>query len=247
MFQRSGLKLREVVVPHLEKGSVIPNETHPSDHLPVQVMIEFTSAHDFAQNAVKVWCVAVLGKERIMPLNKAALEAAFAALSVDGEVIEVERLVATAEQVLPARYDDVVEALDDASLSTSNALTIDDFLLAYNDALVPDRLIGDEEIALAFDHFDIDGDGRISMADLREALRQMSPVPVEDDTLESFFERAHVDYAGSLSRKCFINAVKGISISRTSICVSAASTRKERDKALFRPGKLSFDEAYLCD
>ena len=47
----------------------------------------------------------------------------------------------------------------------------------------------------------------------------------------------------------FINRskVKGISISRTSICVSAASTRKERDKALFRPGKLSFDEAYLCD
>ena len=25
-----------------------------------------------------------------------------------------------------------------------------------------DRLIGDEEIALAFDHFDIDGDGRCS-------------------------------------------------------------------------------------
>ena len=27
----------------------------------IEVMIEFTSAHDFAQNAVKVWCVAVLG------------------------------------------------------------------------------------------------------------------------------------------------------------------------------------------
>jgi Ca2+-binding EF-hand superfamily protein len=215
MFQTSGLKLREVVVPSLEKGAVIPNEQHPSDHLPVKVTLEFINSYEFAQNAVKVWCAAVLGNKRITPLNKAALEAAFAALSVDGEVIDVDRIAAAAEQVLQQPHDDLLEGLKEAGVS--GEVTLDDFFLAYSDALTPDRLIGDDEIDLAFEHFDHDGDGRISFADLQYSVSDMSPVPVTEDILVKFFERANVDTGDSLSRKSFIHAVKGTSISRTSV------------------------------
>lgn len=64
-------------VPKLPLGAVIPNEQHPSDHLPVFVTFKVKSSYRRHQEFARAWLECIIGHKKVNPLAERELRAAF--------------------------------------------------------------------------------------------------------------------------------------------------------------------------
>eukprot|EP00927_Polykrikos_kofoidii_P060004 TRINITY_DN55087_c0_g1_i1.p1 TRINITY_DN55087_c0_g1~~TRINITY_DN55087_c0_g1_i1.p1 ORF type:complete len:824 (-),score=170.47 TRINITY_DN55087_c0_g1_i1:41-2512(-) len=224
MFEPTHLQVLEIDVPPLT--SKIPDETHPSDHVPVRVKFVVKAPYDRQRETAASWLECVAGKERVSPLTDREIRQAFSFIDRDGRgmitrnklaetCLETGRIASNRQELLLTCFD-------------RNEIDFDQFIRAYEVRLCESRLRGVDDLEQAFHFFDSEGVGKLSLEQLMIAFRDVVPIEFSEVEISDLFEEADVDEDGLIDIRSFCRLLSSHS------CTQQAdpSVKKVRSKRL---------------
>lgn len=181
MFQPSHLKILGVHVPELKHK--IPDETHPSDHVPVRVQFEMKADHAKMQACARNWLECVAGQSHLLPLTDKELKGAFLFLDRDcsggiskanlkESILELEMGLS----VSPERQEDLLDCFPNLEIS------YEEFLSAYEVKFNSSRMGNIGDLEKAFEFFDSGKTGQVRPEDVHATFAEI--VPIEFTKLE---------------------------------------------------------------
>jgi len=199
-------------LPELEDA--IPNERHPSDHLPLLCRFRFQSELDRDMALARTWfqvmqyptcCTAPpltmeeqksawvifdWNSEGTLTFTKLRRAAQFLALQMDHETT-------------PEIFARLREAEVPCSSPASGVVDFARFSAAYETAIHSHRNEQLPDLVEAFHAFDVNGDGKITSEELYAMLRECSPIPVSEEESRVFFREMHVGEGVALTYEEF--------------------------------------------
>jgi len=193
MYNPSFLKVLEIFVSQI--NDKIPNGTHPSDHVPVRVKFQLKAEHKMKRECAASWLECVTGEHRIIPMTDKELRDAFSFFDrdVDGRVTRhsLEETCLDLEVSLrPELQAMLLRCFQD------EAITFSEFCDAYEFQLNESRLRGMGDLERAFNFFDADGDGQISVDELREAFTELVPIEFSTAEVDELYREMRADNGG---------------------------------------------------
>lgn len=208
LYQSSALTLTGVGhVPRLSPDAPIPDEAHPSDHLPVSARLVLKSHWAQVEDDARQWLACISGTTTVRPLSGDRLRLAFTYFDKDasGDVTAVQLEAGMQTLGFPGLDSNFVRQ----ALREAGCLTDADAPLSRGDA-VRSRQLGEDDWAMdlgqfvavytygvqrsssamarqlekAFSTFDLAGSGVLTPWELRDALGRMASAPLDERRLE---------------------------------------------------------------
>lgn len=180
MFEPGHLKILEVDVPVIH--SVIPNKDEPSDHVAVLVKFQVKPSFKRHRELAMAWLECLVGTKSVQPMTELELKHAFRFFSPCSGSIGSHELD-EACQHLDCEMSYELQALL-LTCFPSMQITQTSFTAAYNIALrnaKVTRLRGMGELERAFNFFDEDQDGKLTIEDIKSAFFELAPIDVKDE------------------------------------------------------------------
>ena len=189
-IMHSEAALRLVAVPDAPRAAgCIPDEQHPSDHVPIAAEFEFRSREGRRRHIADRFVRGALRGDFSKPLQAPGIAAAFEAIGAPTPREAADR----AAGLLGDGEREAFEAL----FERGRELTAEDFAEAYGRRYLLEAPFR-ESMACAFAFFDVDGDGAIQPGELRDTLKRIRP-GISDATVDDILERADSDHNGEIS------------------------------------------------
>ena len=196
---------------------VIPNEVHPSDHLPIWADFEISTPLQVAQCCAESYLKCLLHARRSVPrrpLTGFELERGFDFFDMNssGKVNRRELRNAVTELGVAKNEDEIDEVMSILlpSGSKKDKLTIDDFKRTFYNAHAKAMEQANEplrvELQEAFSLFDIDGNGKISKGELLDILTSCSPVGVDEQAAQAIVDMVDTDGSSDIDLDEFVHA-----------------------------------------
>lgn len=187
MYQSQRLELMDVDdVPDLTPANPIPNEEHPSDHVPIVAQFRVRSSMHMMQQAAKEWFYTVAGCMPSVPLSGEQLRNAFKLYDFDGAghstQAELRKCIQT---VVGPSENEVNRALQKLP---SDGVDFVGFVKAYNDAIAIAGIPGLEDFKDAFAALDKDGSGTLDMDEFLSVFKDCAPAAVPEEDLKALFK-----------------------------------------------------------
>ena len=217
LYQATKLRLLSVgAIPTLERP--MPNEEMPSDHAPVSARFAFRSPHSQLEADARQWLNAMNGGTSVRPLNRVELRRAFSFFDKDGSgvitAIELESAISllgypnlTARRVRemvhascePGDVPCQARVVEMSDAEIPQAFGFDEFAKAFcmrAFELESENLL---QLRMAFDAFDRDRDGVLTIDEFVTAIRKVSPTKIDDVTMEGIVTQLDVDGDGLIT------------------------------------------------
>uniref|UniRef100_A0A7S0L6X9 EF-hand domain-containing protein n=2 Tax=Coccolithus braarudii TaxID=221442 RepID=A0A7S0L6X9_9EUKA len=208
LYQSTSLRLTGVgSLPKL--SSPIPDEIHPSDHLPVSARLVLKPHWAQVEDDARQWLACVSGTTASRPLSGDALRVAFTYFDKDasGIVSLVQLEAAMATLGFPGLDTEFVRAAlvhagcynpSTAELGArlpwwkgkgieedrSWAMNLEQFVQVYTHAVQHGSSTSARQLEMAFAQFDDDDDGVMTTEELRQALHRMASAPIDEERLQ---------------------------------------------------------------
>lgn len=195
LYQKSRLQLVDVgVTPPLTTSHPIPNDAHPSDHIPVSATLCLRSRLQMAYIGVKEWYFRLLGRGSQL-LNTFQLHESFKIFDHDGAgCVTAVKLYSALSFVMGFGAIQDQEVAHVASQLPSEGLDFESFCRMYCDAIAREGLPCQTDLKAAFKVFDKDGTDTLCLQELIDAFSECAPTTVPGEEVEALFAR--VDRSG---------------------------------------------------
>lgn len=200
MFPPNALKVLDIFVPEMD--GAIPDEVHPSDHVPVRVKFQVKADHKKNRECASAWLECVVGKARITPLTDREIRAAFSFFDREGR----EKITRhTLEESCLELGATINSELQELLLTCFSGQTIDfsNFVRAYELRLDASRMRGIADLEHAFHFFDTRGSGQLTIDDLLQAFVEIVPIEFSDAEIVHLFELMETDKDGTIDIHMF--------------------------------------------
>lgn len=198
-------------LPRLEENEVIPNERHPSDHLPVCVHFRVKDTSQRSKECARSWLGCVAGNRRVTPLTEAQLHAAFEFFDRDcsGSIHHIDFEEACIDLQVNLDQD-----LQDLLLSCfpNQQIDYDFFARAYETRIEQGRMssTGDLEAAI---RFLAGGEKKMTVEHMKWSLQRLAPVDFSDEEFDDMMRSVHVDSNDHVDVRSFCNVLGRTSFS----------------------------------
>mmetsp|Transcript_65883 Transcript_65883/g.157498 ORF Transcript_65883/g.157498 Transcript_65883/m.157498 type:complete len:625 (-) Transcript_65883:46-1920(-) len=210
LFQESMLQLLTVDAPsRLQPGALIPDEKHPSDHLPVCATFQFKTDLVVMRESAVMYVRCLLGLTSVLrrALFDQELKCAFRYFDAnDDGLVETEEFSSAIRTLGEAVTAEQVEILQEACFDgETNAITFQSFKAAFEHAFSQLRCSSEfvQGVRSAFDYFDSDGSGTLTLEEVRGVLTSISPFPIDDLMIEQMMEVADSNGDGCVDLREF--------------------------------------------
>ena len=185
----------------------IPDEAHPSDHLPVSARFMIKPHWARVQEDARSWLACVSDTTVSRPLSGDALRLAFAFFDKDSDGMVSPLELESAMQTLGFPGLDVNyvrEALREAGCQAHPAeyggwaMDLDGFVNLYTHGITRRSSAMARQLEKAFAAFDTSGAGMLPLAELRTALQRMASGPLDDERIDEVLGQlaGHEDQMG---------------------------------------------------
>lgn len=209
-FMSSQLEVLEVGdVPQLPMGVAIPNDEHPSDHLPVYVEFQLKDSWLKHKECARAWLECVAGREKLHPLTEEELRIAFDFFDRDcTSIIDADNLEEACLDLHVRMRCDVQKLLLDCF--PDRHISYDNFIRAYEARLSHERMRCVGELERAF-HFFAGESRTLGRKSLEDAFREITPVSFSDEEVKDMLERINInDSEKPVDLKSFCEIVSNV-------------------------------------
>lgn len=213
MFSETFLRIKSVKRHHADNDLTIPNQEHPSDHLPIAADFEFPTHYEICKECARRFLISLLRGNMRRPMLADELKFAFEYFDYDGSDTCDAMAIMDGAVALG-----VTESDEDLNLCKELCCTLEGgqkasfltFKRAYERSFVENLKEDDSfytDLVSAFQFFDKDGNGRLSMKEISSALRSISPAPISDWEIGSIFARVDLNGDGKVELDEFVTAM----------------------------------------
>mmetsp|Transcript_136297 Transcript_136297/g.240911 ORF Transcript_136297/g.240911 Transcript_136297/m.240911 type:complete len:247 (-) Transcript_136297:22-762(-) len=206
MFQPTHLKILGVHVPELKHK--IPDETHPSDHVPVRVQFEMKADHAKMQACARNWLECVAGQSHLLPMTDNELKGAFLFLDRDcsGGISKANLKESILEldmglSVSPERQELLLDCFPNLEISYQ------EFLSAYEVKFNSSRMGNIGDLEKAFEFFDSDNDGKVTAEDVHAAFNEIVPIEFTKMEIDSLIAQVFEDQKSGVDIHWFCDSL----------------------------------------
>jgi len=233
LYQATRLQLRGLGrVPTL--AAPIPCSRHPSDHLPVVASLTFTSEYAVLEELARTWLLVVTGAaSSARPLLPTELQRAFTFYDKDGsgaiQPYELESALSLLSCPSPCSAASVRAAIAAVPGNGPAAppLTFPEFSRAFVFQISQADSSTWVQLRFAYHLFDEDGDGALTLGELRRALDRMAPAPIAAGVVDLIFAELDTDGDAAISIDEWIDFCRR----RYAMSVAGASSAPRADDA----------------
>lgn len=222
LYQSTALQLRGVgQLPALL--TPIPDETQPSDHVPVSARLLVRPSWVQVEDDARQWLACISGTMSVRPISGTALRAAFTYFDKDGSGVVTTVQLEAALQTLgfPAGLSsgDIRQALVDAGCSPSAhaaddhysqalcgdpkeaewSMGLEQFVQVYMHSVQRCSSTMARQLDMAFAAFDGNNDGVLAVAEMRDALHRMASAPLDDNRVDVVLQELDSDGDGKIT------------------------------------------------
>ena len=190
----------------------IPDQIHPSDHIPIMATFEVRSALSHHQECARAWFNTIAGRTGHVPLTHEGLASAYFVFEVDSDdLVSRSEFLTCVSQALG--FDTLSDADVDASFERAvdkdkGGITFASFVKAYCEQLSAAGLPGLEDLRDAFKSFDKDGGGTLSYDEVEGVFTHCSPVALPEGTdVTAIVKRIDTDGDGHISIDEFLDGL----------------------------------------
>jgi len=224
LFVQSSLDVTDRAdMPALSMDMPIPNEEHPSDHLPLVFTIAFRKQAAQMETFARNWALVVLSRTGYnaddgdaslsQPLTLVELEKAFGFFDIqdDGALSLYDLHAGLKEMGLRNKMEPIVAAFSDAakhvglSFDDANPLPYDVFVNVYLSSFRGQKASFRHNMEDAFAYFDTSGDGHLEKEELFSSFTAVCPFKIERADFDAVFAKLDADGDGSVTADEFIN------------------------------------------
>jgi len=205
LYQSGGVELVDMRrVPQLSSEHPIPNDHHPSDHVPIAATFRFRTKFEIGRRFAQEWYLGLSGRGTSIPLNLSQLTEAFRFYDRDGTGVISERefrqalpLVLGPGVVSSAELSEVLPLLP-------FDLTMEIFVSIYAQARAQWGVPGMEEFMDAFAAFDKDGNQTLELEEFIDVLLMCSPEDACKSEIVRLFSRIDGNADGRIDKSEFV-------------------------------------------
>ena len=225
LYQSTALQLRGVgQLPALL--TPIPDETQPSDHVPVSARLLVRPSWVQVEEDARQWLACISGTASVRPISGTALRAAFTYFDKDGSGVVTTVQLEAALQTLgfPAGLSSghIRQALVDAGCSPSAhaleqwdvhyfqalrgepteaewSMGLEQFVQVYMHSVQRCSSTMARQLDMAFAAFDSNGDGVLAVAEMRDALHRMASAPLDENRVDVVLKELDGDGDGKIT------------------------------------------------
>lgn len=192
MYQPTLLSLEDAAqVPILKPGDRIPNADHPSDHFPVRAVLRPKKDHWRIRDCAQEWFACVFGEGPSLTLNHGDLRSAFTFFDPDeASMICMGRLRDGFGELCTEAPGLEAELL--LSALGQDTMSLGDFVAVYESQLSMSRTRVVTDMERAFSFLDVDGNGRLSLSELRCVFEAVLQDAFDEENLIALFRRCAV-------------------------------------------------------
>lgn len=229
LFVQSTLQVTDKAdMPILTMDKPIPNEEHPSDHLPLVFTIAFTKKAAQMEMFARSWALVVLSGASsrpndagddlslAQPLTLLELEKAFSFFDLQGDgALSVYDLQAGLRDIgLRNKLEQVLEAFSRAAAKAGTSFDIhshdemlpyDLFVSVYLAQFREQKQLFRQTMNDAFAYFDTSGDGKLEKDELFKSFSAVCPFEIVPDAFDKIFAQLDADGDGSVTADEFID------------------------------------------
>mmetsp|Transcript_79872 Transcript_79872/g.185457 ORF Transcript_79872/g.185457 Transcript_79872/m.185457 type:complete len:681 (-) Transcript_79872:192-2234(-) len=204
VYDPQHLKVLEVTAPDV--GKRIPDEEHPSDHIPVRVKFQVKAGHKRHKECANSWLQCVTGSERINPMTDVEIQYAFSFLDRHGEG-KIDRYAledSCLDIGFPLRSGQRKALL---RCFSGRQINFSDFKKAYESQLNCARVRGIGDLEAAFRFFDAHGAGKIHAYEMRAVFAEVVPVEFDGVQIGRLLQQLEVDDDGYVDIRTFCSRI----------------------------------------
>jgi len=189
MYQSSRLELADVgETPPLNTSDPIPNNLHPSDHVPIFAKFLVRSRLQMAYAALREWYCQVVGEGSSLILDALELNQAFKLLDHDGTGSITEmKLMHSLSFVFGTGTVNKEKITKVVSKFSSEGMCFSAFVQMYGDAIAAAGLPCRQDFKDAFAAFDREHTGTLSLQDVLAVFADCSTAKVPADRIAALF------------------------------------------------------------
>jgi Ca2+-binding EF-hand superfamily protein/exonuclease III len=204
MYQPTHLKVLEVYVPEVKEK--IPNDMHPSDHVPVYVSFQVKADHKRRRESAHAWLAAITHSNQKIPvLLPSEMARAFEYFDREHtfkiDEFDIEESCNNLGIDLSTQQQAILLKCFDNS-----RINWEDFVLSFNLQLTPDRMTGVADLEKCFDILS-SGKGAMKLDNLKTAFTEISPVKYTDEEMRDILSVIQTDADGFIDQQLFTTAV----------------------------------------
>eukprot|EP00746_Dinoflagellata_sp_MGD_P086517 gnl/MRDRNA2_/MRDRNA2_34249_c0_seq1.p1 gnl/MRDRNA2_/MRDRNA2_34249_c0~~gnl/MRDRNA2_/MRDRNA2_34249_c0_seq1.p1 ORF type:complete len:804 (-),score=155.91 gnl/MRDRNA2_/MRDRNA2_34249_c0_seq1:85-2496(-) len=208
MFESCHLSILEIQAPDIGPHESLPNEKHPSDHVPVRVKFQVKSDHRRHIECARSWLECVVGHQRTHPMSDRQLHRAFNFFEREGQGVITRHCLEEAciELDVNLRSDAQSCLLECFELEE---ITFQNFVRAYDVSANSERMRGRGDLESAFKFFDSDKDGKILLSELQQMLAEVTPLGASEEHVDCIMSkiRSHCCDKDSIDVDMFCKAL----------------------------------------
>uniref|UniRef100_A0A7S1AGP9 EF-hand domain-containing protein n=1 Tax=Noctiluca scintillans TaxID=2966 RepID=A0A7S1AGP9_NOCSC len=183
----SQLEVLDVILPRVPSGEVIPNEHHPSDHLPVCVKFRCKDTYQKHKECARAWLECVAGQQKVHPLTEEELQISFEFFDRDrSSSIQRQDLEEACIELQCGVPCDIQAAL--LECFPHREISYSNFVKAYEMRLNTDRMRSIADLEHAFQFFTGETQ-EIHVKDLQTAFREIIPISFGEDEVKAMLSR----------------------------------------------------------
>jgi Ca2+-binding EF-hand superfamily protein len=204
-------------VPVLSTSDPIPNDKHPSDHVPIKAIFRLRSKLEITQHSGREWYLRLAGRGSFHALTLQELRDAFTLYDHSGSgCITARRVREAIASVMgtgvasPEEMDRVVEKLP------RGGMDLPTFIDVFKKATLEMGMPGMEDVKATFIFFDKNQNGSLELDEMRAMFRESSPVAVPDDEIEKLFRQINTHCDGQISMEEYVKHISTVWVSRFS-------------------------------
>merc|ERR1712150_12191 len=184
----------------------IPDEQHPSDHVPVVVKFQAKADHKRCRECAAAWLSAVTCVSLKVPvLSRRQLEQAFDFFAHEGE--EYIDDLSFEEACVNLRAELTYDQQRLFLMCFGGLLSRRMFTVAYELQLTPRRMQGDGDVERAFQVFSGGNEATLTAKGFRTVFAEVSPTRVSDEEVFRFVAKVPTDAEGYIDVQVFTLAI----------------------------------------
>jgi len=202
-------------LPVLSVKDPIPNDRHPSDHVPIKATFRLRTKLEITQQSALEWYLRLAERGSFHALSAQELRDAFTLYNHSGSgFITAGRAREAIASVMgttvagPEEMDRVLAKLPPSDMDLPT------FVDAFKKATVHMGMPGMEDIRATFEFFDTNENGFLELCEMQAMFRECSPVAVPDDEIERLFHQINSAHDGQISMEEYTQHITKVWVSK---------------------------------
>ena len=196
---------------HLSQRNPIPNEKHPSDHLPLVFRVGFKKHSSMMQDFAAMWTITVLAELQIHVvlaetalLRPSELSIAFDFFDVkdDGYCGSGDLATCLSELKMGERINELLQVLErqlERTVTEESPLTYVEFVRVYQHCLLRQKEYFYDRMGCVYSFFGLDRGSALGYDELREAFVKTCPFEVSTQAFKEVYDRVDSNKDGKIT------------------------------------------------